>query len=129
MNPPWQSSALAASRAPPQTPYRFWSRGPSIDGAILCAACCEPPISPPTSTVRKVLRVHKVPTYCPALMTKQSWVVRHFGGLMVRRFWMNDAPAAQVAELFADVDDLIRRVADSENPEIRKVRAKVYAAL
>jgi ElaB/YqjD/DUF883 family membrane-anchored ribosome-binding protein len=42
---------------------------------------------------------------------------------------MNDAPAAQVAELFADVDDLIRRVADNENPEIRKVRAKVYAAL
>lgn len=42
---------------------------------------------------------------------------------------MNEAPAAQVAELFADVDDLIRRVADSENPEIRKVRAKVYAAL
>jgi ElaB/YqjD/DUF883 family membrane-anchored ribosome-binding protein len=41
----------------------------------------------------------------------------------------DDAPAAQVAELFADVDDLIRRVADSENPEIRKVRAKVYAAL
>jgi ElaB/YqjD/DUF883 family membrane-anchored ribosome-binding protein len=62
-------------------------------------------------------------------MTKQSWLVRYFGGLMVRRFWMNDAPAAQVAELFADVDDLIRRVADSENPEIRKVRAKVYAAL
>jgi ElaB/YqjD/DUF883 family membrane-anchored ribosome-binding protein len=48
---------------------------------------------------------------------------------MVRRSWMNDAPAAQVVELFADVDDLIRRVADSENPEIRKVRAKVYAAL
>jgi ElaB/YqjD/DUF883 family membrane-anchored ribosome-binding protein len=42
---------------------------------------------------------------------------------------MNEAPAAQVVELFADVDDLIRRVADSENPEIRKVRAKVYAAL
>jgi ElaB/YqjD/DUF883 family membrane-anchored ribosome-binding protein len=42
---------------------------------------------------------------------------------------MNDAPAAQVVELFADVDDLIRRVADCENPEIRKVRAKVYAAL
>ncbi len=42
---------------------------------------------------------------------------------------MNDAPAAQVVELFAGVDDLIRRVADSENPEIRKVRAKVYAAL
>jgi ElaB/YqjD/DUF883 family membrane-anchored ribosome-binding protein len=42
---------------------------------------------------------------------------------------MYEAPAAQVVELFADVDDLIRRVADSENPEIRKVRAKVYAAL
>jgi ElaB/YqjD/DUF883 family membrane-anchored ribosome-binding protein len=42
---------------------------------------------------------------------------------------MNDAPEAQVAELFAGVDDLIRRVADTENPEIRKIRAKVYAAL
>jgi len=42
---------------------------------------------------------------------------------------MNDPPAAQVVELFAGVDDLIRRVADTENPEIRKVRAKVYAAL
>jgi ElaB/YqjD/DUF883 family membrane-anchored ribosome-binding protein len=41
----------------------------------------------------------------------------------------DEAPAAQVAELFADVDDLIRRVADNESPEIRKVRAKVYAAL
>jgi ElaB/YqjD/DUF883 family membrane-anchored ribosome-binding protein len=42
---------------------------------------------------------------------------------------MNDAPEAQVVELFAGVDDLIRRVADTENPEIRKIRAKVYAAL
>src|SRR5258706_4264539 len=32
-------------------------------------------------------------------------------------------------ELFDGVDDLIRRVADVENPEIRKVRAKVHAAL
>src|SRR6266852_8490710 len=32
-------------------------------------------------------------------------------------------------ELFDGVDDLIRRVADTENPEIRKIRAKVYAAL
>lgn len=32
-------------------------------------------------------------------------------------------------QLFEGVDDLIRRVADVENPEIRKVRAKVYAAL
>jgi ElaB/YqjD/DUF883 family membrane-anchored ribosome-binding protein len=31
--------------------------------------------------------------------------------------------------LFDGVDDLIRRVADTENPEIRKVRAKVHAAL
>jgi len=29
-------------------------------------------------------------------------------------------------ELFARVDDLIRRVADAENPEIRKLRARVY---
>lgn len=42
---------------------------------------------------------------------------------------MNDAPAAHVVELFAGVDDLIRRVADTENPEIRQIRAKVYAAL
>ena len=32
-------------------------------------------------------------------------------------------------ELFDGVDDLIRRVADTENPEIRRVRAKVHAAL
>jgi ElaB/YqjD/DUF883 family membrane-anchored ribosome-binding protein len=31
--------------------------------------------------------------------------------------------------LFDGVDDLIRRVADTENPEIRRVRAKVHAAL
>ncbi len=36
---------------------------------------------------------------------------------------------AAVVELFDGVDDLIRRVADTENPEIRKVRAKVHAAL
>jgi ElaB/YqjD/DUF883 family membrane-anchored ribosome-binding protein len=34
-----------------------------------------------------------------------------------------------VVELFDGVDDLIKRVADTENPEIRKVRAKVHAAL
>jgi ElaB/YqjD/DUF883 family membrane-anchored ribosome-binding protein len=32
-------------------------------------------------------------------------------------------------DLFDGVDDLIKRVADVENPEIRKVRAKVQAAL
>jgi ElaB/YqjD/DUF883 family membrane-anchored ribosome-binding protein len=32
-------------------------------------------------------------------------------------------------ELFAGVDDLIRRVADVENPEIRKIRARVHAAM
>jgi ElaB/YqjD/DUF883 family membrane-anchored ribosome-binding protein len=31
--------------------------------------------------------------------------------------------------LFDGVDDLIKRVADVENPDIRKVRAKVHAAL
>ena len=36
---------------------------------------------------------------------------------------------AGVVELFDGVDDLIRRVAHSESPEIRKVRAKVHAAL
>jgi ElaB/YqjD/DUF883 family membrane-anchored ribosome-binding protein len=39
-------------------------------------------------------------------------------------------PAGSVLEvLFDGVDDLIRRVADTENPEIRRVRAKVHAAL
>jgi ElaB/YqjD/DUF883 family membrane-anchored ribosome-binding protein len=32
-------------------------------------------------------------------------------------------------ELFDGVDDLIRRVADVENPEIRKIRARVHAAM
>jgi ElaB/YqjD/DUF883 family membrane-anchored ribosome-binding protein len=32
-------------------------------------------------------------------------------------------------ELFDGVDDLIRRVADFENPEIRKIRARVHAAM
>ena len=32
-------------------------------------------------------------------------------------------------ELFDGVDDLIKRVADSENPEIRKIRAKVHASM
>jgi ElaB/YqjD/DUF883 family membrane-anchored ribosome-binding protein len=36
---------------------------------------------------------------------------------------------AAVAELFDGVDDLIRRVADTECPEIRKARARVHAAL
>ncbi len=31
-------------------------------------------------------------------------------------------------DLFEGVDDLMRRVADVENPEIRRSRAKVYAA-
>jgi ElaB/YqjD/DUF883 family membrane-anchored ribosome-binding protein len=34
-----------------------------------------------------------------------------------------------VEELFDGVDDLIKRVADTENPEIRKIRAKVHATL
>jgi ElaB/YqjD/DUF883 family membrane-anchored ribosome-binding protein len=39
-------------------------------------------------------------------------------------------PADSALELLFDgVDDLIRRVADTENPEIRKIRAKVHAAL
>lgn len=36
---------------------------------------------------------------------------------------------AHVGELFDGVDDLIKRVADVDNPEIRRVRAKVHAAL
>jgi ElaB/YqjD/DUF883 family membrane-anchored ribosome-binding protein len=35
----------------------------------------------------------------------------------------------QLDELFAGVDDLIKRVADTENPEIRKIRAKVHASM
>jgi ElaB/YqjD/DUF883 family membrane-anchored ribosome-binding protein len=36
---------------------------------------------------------------------------------------------AAVVELFDGVDDLIRRVADTECPETRKIRARVHAAL
>src|ERR1700675_2727353 len=32
-------------------------------------------------------------------------------------------------ELFDGVDDLIKRVAETENPEIRKIRAKVHASM
>ncbi len=32
-------------------------------------------------------------------------------------------------ELFDGVDELIKRVADTENPEIRKIRAKVHASM
>lgn len=35
----------------------------------------------------------------------------------------------QFEELFDGVDDLMRRVADVENPEIRKMRARVHFAL
>jgi ElaB/YqjD/DUF883 family membrane-anchored ribosome-binding protein len=35
----------------------------------------------------------------------------------------------QLEELFDGVDDLIKRVADTENPEIRKIRAKVHASM
>ena len=37
--------------------------------------------------------------------------------------------AAPLKELFDGVDDLIKRVADTENPEIRKIRAKVHASM
>jgi ElaB/YqjD/DUF883 family membrane-anchored ribosome-binding protein len=37
-----------------------------------------------------------------------------------------DVIGAQFKELFADVDELIRRVGDTENPEIRRIRAQVY---
>jgi hypothetical protein len=36
--------------------------------------------------------------------------------------------SATFEDLFDGVDDLMRRVADVENPEIRRSRAKVYAA-
>jgi ElaB/YqjD/DUF883 family membrane-anchored ribosome-binding protein len=40
-----------------------------------------------------------------------------------------EAVGAQFEELFDGVDDLIKRVADVENPEIRKTRARVHAAM
>jgi ElaB/YqjD/DUF883 family membrane-anchored ribosome-binding protein len=39
------------------------------------------------------------------------------------------AVGAHFDELFAGVDELIKRVADTENPEIRKIRAKVQASM
>jgi ElaB/YqjD/DUF883 family membrane-anchored ribosome-binding protein len=36
---------------------------------------------------------------------------------------------APLEELFDGIDDLIKRVADTESPEIRKIRAKVHAAM
>lgn len=40
-----------------------------------------------------------------------------------------DSSGNHVQELFDGVDDLIKRMADSENPEIRKIRAKVRVTL
>jgi ElaB/YqjD/DUF883 family membrane-anchored ribosome-binding protein len=40
-----------------------------------------------------------------------------------------DAVGTPFDELFDGVDDLIRRVADFENPEIRKIRARVHASM
>ncbi len=40
-----------------------------------------------------------------------------------------ESVGTQFEELFDGVDDLIKRVADVENPEILRTRAKVYAAL
>jgi|ERR1700734_2093641 ElaB/YqjD/DUF883 family membrane-anchored ribosome-binding protein len=42
---------------------------------------------------------------------------------------VKNAVASPFDELFDGVDDLIKRVADVESPEIRKIRAKVHAAL
>jgi ElaB/YqjD/DUF883 family membrane-anchored ribosome-binding protein len=39
------------------------------------------------------------------------------------------AVGTQFEELFDGVDDLIKRVADVENPEIRRTRARVHAAM
>jgi ElaB/YqjD/DUF883 family membrane-anchored ribosome-binding protein len=41
----------------------------------------------------------------------------------------NPGLGAQFEELFDGVDDLIKRVADTENPEIRKIRARVHASM
>jgi ElaB/YqjD/DUF883 family membrane-anchored ribosome-binding protein len=40
-----------------------------------------------------------------------------------------ETAATPFEELFDGVDDLIRRVADVENPEIRKIRARVHASM
>jgi len=40
-----------------------------------------------------------------------------------------EAVGTPFEELFDGVDDLIRRVADVENPEIRKIRARVHATM
>jgi ElaB/YqjD/DUF883 family membrane-anchored ribosome-binding protein len=40
-----------------------------------------------------------------------------------------DAAGANLEQLFDDVEDLIKRVADIESPEIQKIRAKVRVAL
>jgi ElaB/YqjD/DUF883 family membrane-anchored ribosome-binding protein len=44
-------------------------------------------------------------------------------------FPMRDAKGPEFAQLFDGVDDLIHRVAHTECPEIRKLRAKVYASM
>ena len=41
----------------------------------------------------------------------------------------NGALDSQFDELFDGVDDLIKRVADVDNPEILRIRAKVHAAM
>jgi ElaB/YqjD/DUF883 family membrane-anchored ribosome-binding protein len=40
-----------------------------------------------------------------------------------------EAVGTPFEELFDGVDDLIRRVADVENPEIRRIRARVHASM
>ncbi len=42
---------------------------------------------------------------------------------------MDPAVDAQFSDLFDGVEDLIKRVADIESPEIQKIRAKVRVAL
>jgi ElaB/YqjD/DUF883 family membrane-anchored ribosome-binding protein len=41
----------------------------------------------------------------------------------------HDAAGANFQQLFDDVEDLIKRVADIDSPEIQKIRAKVRVAL
>ena len=42
---------------------------------------------------------------------------------------VKETVATPFEELFDGVDDLIRRVADVENPEIRRIRARVHASM
>ncbi len=49
--------------------------------------------------------------------------------LAAKRAAIDDSAGAQFRELFGEVEDLIKRVADIESPDVQKIRAKVRVAL